>query len=452
MHFDAADIARSRSHPGEGSRLRRAMTKLLQGKPISALVLGGSIEQGGDLNTRMDAYFAQVTDWINATFPPIEGQHTFHNGGRSSTGSPYFASCLHDHVPDKNVDLVFLQFDVNDGVRTPYMNNAHRRALEVLIRKLLNLPASPALVYMHWWSPTTNQGQRSFWNHTVQPESGLLAAYYGLPSVSMRDVWYHHWARNEPGFLSRDVMCSINHPNYLGHLYVADLLIALLQDHLAAAALLPADDAVAEHELPEPMLPGNHESGAGSVCLHDDSLRDALVPGSASGFQFVDDTTSYGTHRWGWVSEAPGDSMEMQVDTRNPAETDGGSWLSMAVLMSYKDRGAAKLECVRECACNPMTIDSLWKAKLSIKEWWHIRVSASEQCVVRLTSTPTGREGGSRFKVEAFTVRPQSTGDNEEGIAGNVTAAGSEWAHNYEASRAGHYATAGAWRNKGSGQ
>ena len=31
MHFDAADIARSRSHAGDGARLRRVMTRLLQG-------------------------------------------------------------------------------------------------------------------------------------------------------------------------------------------------------------------------------------------------------------------------------------------------------------------------------------------------------------------------------------------------------------------------------------
>ena len=61
------------------------------GKPISSLILGGSIEAGGDLNNRLDTYFAQVSDWLNDTFPPSEGQHTFHNGGRSSTGSPYFA-------------------------------------------------------------------------------------------------------------------------------------------------------------------------------------------------------------------------------------------------------------------------------------------------------------------------------------------------------------------------
>ena len=63
----------------------------LAGKPISALILGGSIEAGADLANGLDSYFAHVTDWLNTTFPPSEGRHTFHNGGRSSTGSPYFA-------------------------------------------------------------------------------------------------------------------------------------------------------------------------------------------------------------------------------------------------------------------------------------------------------------------------------------------------------------------------
>ena len=48
-------------------------------------------------------------------------------------------------------------------------------------------------------------------------ESGLLVNYYGLPSVSLRDVWFHKFARNEPGFRQRDVMCNMNHPNLLGH-------------------------------------------------------------------------------------------------------------------------------------------------------------------------------------------------------------------------------------------
>lgn len=53
------------------------------------------------------------------------------------------------------------------------------------------LPNQPAVVYVHWWSPTPNHGDRSFWNRTVEPESGLLAQYYDLPTLSMRNVWFH---------------------------------------------------------------------------------------------------------------------------------------------------------------------------------------------------------------------------------------------------------------------
>lgn len=67
---------------------------------------------------------------------------------------------------------VFLEFDVNDNVQTPYMNNGHRRSLEVLLRKLLQFPNRPAMVYLHWWSPSLNQGQRSFWRAPAPPCPG----------------------------------------------------------------------------------------------------------------------------------------------------------------------------------------------------------------------------------------------------------------------------------------
>lgn len=69
---------------------------------------------------------------------------------------------------------------------------------------------------------------------------------------------------------------------------------------------------------------------------------------------------------------------------------------------------------------------------------------------MRLASQPTGRDGGSRFKVEALTVRPQSV-ESREGRAGDgAAAAGSEWAHEYEKAKTGHYG--GAWRKGADGQ
>jgi hypothetical protein len=39
----------------------------------------------------------------------------------------------------------------------------------------------------------------------------------------------------------------------------------------------------------------------------------------AGGFQWVDDLTHYGAHRWGWASEAPGDVLELVVRAGAPA-------------------------------------------------------------------------------------------------------------------------------------
>ena len=67
-----------------------------------------------------------------------------------------------------------------------------------------------------------------------------------------------------------------------------------------------------------------------------------------------------------------------QVDTRNPSKPEQGSWLSMAVLMSYKGMGVAALECARNCECRPMTIDALWSTRMSIKA--RARVSRGIVC------------------------------------------------------------------------
>jgi len=95
LRFGEVDLARSLSHPGTGGRLRIVMDKLLRGarwlessemlahraqgmtqsktsaarmrcsdarragQPITALILGGSIEIGGNLHQQDDAYFVR---------------------------------------------------------------------------------------------------------------------------------------------------------------------------------------------------------------------------------------------------------------------------------------------------------------------------------------------------------------------------------------------------------
>ncbi len=40
------------------------------------------------------------------------------------------------------------------------------------------------------------------------------------------------------------------------------------------------------------------------------------------------------------------------------------------------------------------------------QENWHLHVTPSPECVVRLTNMGPERPGGNRFKLEALTVRP----------------------------------------------
>ena len=49
------------------------------------------------------------------------------------------------------------------------------------MRKLLQFPNHPAVVYLHWWSPSLNQGQRSFWRAPQGPVTVCVGTNLGPP-------------------------------------------------------------------------------------------------------------------------------------------------------------------------------------------------------------------------------------------------------------------------------
>jgi hypothetical protein len=86
------------------------------GEPITVVVLGGSITAGGDVyhpRGDVDSFFGQLVQWINITFPHKD--HKFHNGGIPATGSSFFSICTDVSVLYTDVDIVLLEFDINDS-------------------------------------------------------------------------------------------------------------------------------------------------------------------------------------------------------------------------------------------------------------------------------------------------------------------------------------------------
>ena len=62
------------------------------------------------------------------------------------------------------------------------------------MRKLLQFPNHPAVVYLHWWSPSLNQGQRSFWRAPQGPSTVLRSfkpprpCFAAFPSAGIRQA------------------------------------------------------------------------------------------------------------------------------------------------------------------------------------------------------------------------------------------------------------------------
>lgn len=193
-------------------------------------------------------------------------------------------------------------------VQLTYCDICNRRGLEVLMRKILLYQNRPAIIYTHLWMP--GYDQHSFYNSTIEEETELLVKYYGLQSVSLRNMVFHDYAVDREGFRERDLACTSYHPSYLGHRYpnklceltrmlsnlfytfmtiftlsryVADLLVGLIQDNLLYVILTsksPWHGNVQNRiqvpdQLPRPMIADNYETK--TYCLTEGKLRDAVI-------------------------------------------------------------------------------------------------------------------------------------------------------------------------------
>ena len=70
-------LRRGLSFYGSGRNIERVAAKLLAGRPITALTLGGSVTRGSGASNISEAYPSKFFQFINATFPnrcaPLSG-------------------------------------------------------------------------------------------------------------------------------------------------------------------------------------------------------------------------------------------------------------------------------------------------------------------------------------------------------------------------------------------
>ncbi|EFJ41077.1 hypothetical protein VOLCADRAFT_107840 [Volvox carteri f. nagariensis] len=126
-------------HHGNALRLRKFVSELISGiRPLRVGVLGGSISWGEEATVRGHTdWFSIFTDWL----PRVSAR----NGCVPGTTSTYSLLCLEELV-DQEVDLVLVEYGVNDVFADQLVHNTAVMGLERLLRRLMELPGWPAVV------------------------------------------------------------------------------------------------------------------------------------------------------------------------------------------------------------------------------------------------------------------------------------------------------------------
>jgi acetyl esterase/lipase/lysophospholipase L1-like esterase len=232
-----SDAVRLRGH------LQQALRKFAEQREGRVVFLGGSI-------TEMQGYRPLVEEWLKTAFP--ETRFTFVNAGIASTCSHTGAFRFQrDVVADGPVDLLFVEFAVNDDQDAQHDADGCVRGMEGIIRQLFAANPAAGAVMVHF----------------VNPEL-LTAAQAGKPGLSVTQHervarHYHVSSVDLPADLAAAIAAGTlsweqwggTHPGPAGNRHTANQVIRILE--AAKQSAIPED----ETPLPEPLLASSFDRG-----------------------------------------------------------------------------------------------------------------------------------------------------------------------------------------------
>ncbi|GLI61406.1 hypothetical protein VaNZ11_003625 [Volvox africanus] len=493
------------TYVGHAARFRMVLERARKGERLRIGALGGSITAGQGVGGAKFTYLQRFIDWLNFVMPPhddksgsptsqqaafqtqdtnvavgLPRQHDFINGAVSGTESGYSSSCLHHHLIP-GADLVFVDYAMNDLPTASWPQaGPSRRAMERLVRKVLNLPSRPAVVLVNMFAMGPSHGK--YW-YTAERDFMEFATYYSLPAVSLKAAVLPSVYAGGPEKLSLGAIFNggLNHPGRGGHVVVFEVLVTLAMDLLRSnpryllesrtnttetaaagdATSLAEDGAAALLEvwnrpLPPPMAANNYESSRQTCYIEDELL--ALTQPPVEGWEWTDE----GRGKWGYVAMAPGKTLRLKFDTRlmgNRTDEDrfANIIVQIAFLQSYTRMRTARVDCTEGCQCSSVTIDAYSARQVSLTSMKDIKVTQHSACIMAITSGPqshaatvgaatanvdaVGRGGGDemfKFKLMGVVV-----GEEPGASAGTVTSVRGDshvlWKRTRDAAGAQHY-------------
>lgn len=235
-------------------RLQDAMMRALLGQDIVVVIMGGSISAGGGLiNDNPDVrgtYYRVFIDWWEKTVEPFtDSKIRLRNLAIGGTSSDFYYYCFDTFLqPQETMDIVFLEFSVNDYLIFKTSQFPKVLSLERLTRKVLKEQNLPAIIYVNFI-----QGVQSIAQCDNLENSGqtMLEWHYGITSISSRNTLCPNAEkRKTPLMYSSDG----NHPSLIAHAQMALMIINSFRSALLRAIRNAKRNALESHsseELPK---------------------------------------------------------------------------------------------------------------------------------------------------------------------------------------------------------
>ncbi|EFJ45735.1 hypothetical protein VOLCADRAFT_105823 [Volvox carteri f. nagariensis] len=329
-------------------------------RPLKVGVVGGSISWGTGATMRGERdWFSLFMSWLaSVSSYPVTGR----NGCIPGTPSHYMVLCL-EHSVDVDLDLVLVEYVFNDGLDDCdcIRNNGVVKSVEQLLRKLMDLPSRPAVVMVQ--VPHVRSKDFDPFFRTSEDLEGALAAYYDIPTVSLRDALYPlNVHRPTEGFLWNQTY-NEHHPGDAGHKALADIVVHLIQETaLGLLSYPPSREEAAKLERPllPPMYTGNLPPST-SVCLVGHTFTSLVT--YAQGWSWVNEGTEE-KPKWGYVATEPGSRLVVRLPDTLPPGGRHAAAAAVPVLLhylqSYAGMGKARVECGGGgCNCSTVVVDAL---------------------------------------------------------------------------------------------
>lgn len=287
IHYDM--VQRSFVQFGNTHRIEAKLAKAASGEETTVAYIGGSITEG--IGGTPETCYAKLSyNYIAENFGTGDNVK-YVNAGISGTPSILGNIRAERDVLDKNADIVFIEFAVNDGG-----DQLYKESFESLVRTILSSENEPAVILLF---TVTEDG------HTCQEHMKQIGEYYELPMISVPDAIQPEFEAGR--MVWDDYSDDSSHPNESGHALVAEFISNWFEQ-------LKARDAVeAEYKMKPIGKFGNAYDNAFMAEADYDNSNENLAIGETGSFN-LESRSIAGFPNGAWVYSGEGsEPLKMNI-------------------------------------------------------------------------------------------------------------------------------------------